>query len=70
MNKIITREEAIRIAKQTCETLGWSWLEPVQAKYFWGRWVVSIYYKKRDANAIITINGMTGRIIQTKYLQH
>lgn len=64
----ITQIEAIEIAKAMCERLSWPWLEPIQAKYSFGKWVVDTNCGQRGANVKIIIDGENGNIINSNFL--
>ncbi|MEJ2211335.1 MAG: hypothetical protein P8129_20165 [Anaerolineae bacterium] len=64
----VSEEEAVAIARETCEKLGWRFLEPVHITACLGMWTVRTGWGHYiDANATIKINGRTGQVVSAKY---
>lgn len=65
--KMLTKEEAIEIAKKAALEQNWPWIEPVNARRSWlslfRNWDIQTNANKLGTNVHITIEGKTGRII-------
>lgn len=72
---MITRDEAIAIARQAAVDRGWRWEEPVSAErgrtwLLFGRhkWEVRTNTQRRGANARFVIDAIDGHLLQAVWL--
>jgi hypothetical protein len=70
---MITREQAIEIARREAARNGWPFLEPVRSTYdsYWfrpgGLWCVHTNSEMRGANAVFQIDEHTGKVEHKGY---
>ena len=65
---IISREEAISIARNECKKRNWAWQLPVKVQLRFGVWVIQSNWGRRGMNARIVIDQKTGEVIKAIYL--
>ena len=69
----MTQEQAIMIAKDTAKKAGWIWKEPItvvkKRKWLLGRpyWSVVSNSEKKGMNVRVTIDDLTGQILQSNF---
>lgn len=63
----VSSAEAFRIAREKCEAEGWSWREPVEVNPKRGAWLVRTHVGSRGANAFITIDNQSGKVVRAEY---
>jgi hypothetical protein len=65
---IISKDEAIKIAKQECDRRGWGWLEPVEIKQGRKAWKIRTNAFSRGTIAIFSIDHQTGAVLRAGYI--
>jgi hypothetical protein len=70
---LITKDEAIAIAKNVATTQGWDWDEPIHARLtgrFFGEpheWEIISNARCRGANVLVVLDATTGKIIRRAF---
>ena len=68
IEKMLSKQEVIEIAKKVALEQNWSWLEPVSVELSWRslfhNWDIRTNADKRGANIYMTIDGRNGKIIR------
>ena len=65
---LIPPEQALQIARNECILWGWTWREPVVIKAHYGTWHIRTNTTARGVNAHFTIDQISGKIKQAKYI--
>jgi hypothetical protein len=65
---VISKDEAIRIAKNECEKRGWGWLEPVEAKRGRKAWKIRTNAFSLGTIAVFSIDHQTGEVLRAGYI--
>lgn len=65
---IISKTEAIRIAKEECDKREWGWLEPIEVKQSRIAWKIRTNAKARGTIAAFSIDHQTGEVLRAGYL--
>jgi hypothetical protein len=64
----ISQRDALAIAQAECQKRGWPWLEPIQVKARWGKWIINTNTQMLGCKARFVIDQQTAQILQTAYL--
>jgi len=64
----INEEQAIEIARHTCEQRGWSWQEPIRVISKRSAWLVRTNWESRGASARVEIDKHSGDVIHAGYI--
>ena len=65
---IVTKRQAVQIARAECKKQDWPWIEPVEISSKFGKWVVRTNSQAIGASARIIIDKQTGKIKKAGYL--
>ena len=59
---VISKEEAVEVARKECERRGIPWLEPVKVFRHYGNWSVWTHANHRGGNVRVIVDKETGEI--------
>jgi hypothetical protein len=65
---VISKAEAIKIAKEECEKREWGWLEPIEVKQSRKTWKIRTNAEARGTIAAFSIDHQTGEVVRAGYL--
>lgn len=65
---LVTKEQALAIAKQECETRDWSWARPIRTSSRCHTWRVCTSYGNRGLNGTFVIDKYTGNVLEAWFV--
>lgn len=64
LGRDISREQALEIAEEACQTRNLPWREPVKVFRHYGDWAVWTFADHRGGNIRVIVDGGSGEIIR------